>query len=196
MSVIKNMVHVTKEGETYSEVPLSGMKEMRNVTMKKTILQELPIPTHLKEYLKPVGVKNDEFHVEGNIQCLCGNNSFKVCSSNNGNITQLTCSFCGKDKVLFDAGKHGYDGFVCKDDFLDKTEPLIQYVCRKCRNTDFLVDVSISSQGKADFLEEVVNGDDSFKPEDWVDGFEWITTSLKCNECGTKHRNFIDAETM
>ena len=47
-----------------------------------------------------------------------------------------------------------------------------QYICEKCGEDVFVVEVSISSQGKQDFLDECVANDDSFSERDWREAFE------------------------
>ena len=103
---------------------------------------------------------------------------------------------CKKEFVLFDSGKHGWNGFVCGDDFLDREKPLKQILCSKCRKKVFGITLHISSQGKEDFAEECMSYDDAFSLDDWVNAFEWITISLSCAECGHSDKNWLDLETM
>ena len=53
----------------------------------------------------------------------------------------------------------------------------------------------ISSQGKQDFIDECISNDDSFSEADWVDGFEWIDISLRCDEC-KYNEEWMECETM
>ena len=53
----------------------------------------------------------------------------------------------------------------------------------------------ISSQGKQDFIDECLSNDDTFSEEDWVDGFEWITISLRCIACDYTEE-WMECETM
>lgn len=157
----------------------------------------LPIPTHLKQYLIRIGNENSEYEVTGKIKCLCGNEKFEILESNNCHIIKLHCCQCGKELLLFDAGKHGWNGFVCnEEDYIDRTLPFQQYHCSKCGESVCRVTVCISSQGKEDFIEECVSFDDSFSPSDWIDGFECIAISVLCQECGFKEDNWAVLETM
>lgn len=97
--------------------------------------------------------------------------------------------------LLFDSGKHGWNGYVCKDDFLNRELPFKQYHCSKCKEDTFKIKVHISSQGKQDFVEECVSNEDSFSPDEWVDGFEWIKVSLTCKNC-EEEEQWADVETM
>lgn len=157
---------------------------------------DLPIPRHLQDFLVPVGDENDEHEVTGTIRCSCGGEEFEVWESNDRQIVTLVCKNCHREILVLDAGKHGWDGFVCKNDFLDRTKPTQKYVCPECGKDSFGVTVWISSQGKKDFLEECVANDDSFTLDDWVDGFEWITISLSCKECSYVEKDWVDLETM
>ncbi|WP_022779468.1 hypothetical protein [Butyrivibrio sp. AE3009] len=158
--------------------------------------EDLPVPSHLDEYLLLNGAKNDEFHAEGLLRCKCGCTKFKLYSSNERQIVQARCDSCGEIIIVFDSGKHGWNGFVCKDDYNDRNEPMEQYICEKCGEDVFVVEVSISSQGKQDFLDECVANDDSFSERDWREAFEWISLSVSCWNCKKHVKNWLDAETM
>lgn len=160
--------------------------------------EKYPIPSHLTDYLEPTENKNNEFKVNGNIKCTCNNSAFNVYESNEQMIVKLICVSCNKEILLFDEGKHGWNGFVCKDDFLDRTLPFNKTVCRKrkCRDDKFTISVTISSKGIDDFIEECVDDDDEFTVDDWVDGFEWITVDLQCSKCNKKNIHWLDCETM
>ena len=156
----------------------------------------LPIPTHLQPFLLPVGTDNDEFEVTGIVRCPCNCEEFEVFECCGRHIVKLICKKCGREILLFDAGKHGWDGFVCQNDFLDRSEPPVKFTCPKCGSDAFRITVRISSQGKQDFEEECLAHDDSFSIEDWVDAFEWITVSLSCGKCGREEDDWLDLETM
>ena len=156
---------------------------------------ELPIPTHLQNHLSPIGDNNTEYEITGNIYCKCNSNEFRVFESNDKEIIQLKCKPCQKEILLFDSGKHGWNGYVCKDDFLNRKMPFRQHYCPKCNNDIFNITVQISSQGKQDFIEECVSNDDTFSSEEWVNGFEWIRVSLTCVNCSEKEL-WADIETM
>ena len=157
---------------------------------------ELPIPTHLQKYLKPIGDANKERFVKGNMVCQCGCDVFSVRESNDRLLVKLTCRDCESEILLFDSGKHGWDGFVCGEDCLNRSEPLREYKCSQCGQPFFRVSVSISSQGKQDFIDECVSEDDSFLIDQWVDAFDWITVSLQCEPCAHTERGWLDLETM
>ena len=163
---------------------------------KKAPKETLPIPTHLQSILIPVGSNNNECEVTGTIKCHCGSDAFEICENNERQLLKIVCKECKKEFVLFDSGKHGWNGFVCKDDFLDREIPLEKVCCSKCGESSFKIALHISSQGKEDFAEECLANDDSFSQEDWVNAFEWITVSLSCIKCGHCEKNWLDFETM
>lgn len=157
---------------------------------------DLPIPTHLNQYLIPIGNENSEFEVTGNINCSCGNENFEIFESNNCHIIKLCCCQCGKEILLFDAGKHGWNGFVCnEEDYIERTMSFNKYHCSKCSKSVHRVTCCISSQGKEDFIEECVAFDDHFSADDWINGFESIAISLFCEECNYKE-DWVALETM
>lgn len=157
---------------------------------------ELPIPSHLVNCLFPIGQDNTEYHVTGIIKCECGNELFQVCESNEKQLVKLICCECGKEIKLFDAGKDGWNGFVCKMDFIDRNMPFNKVICSECNSSLHNVITTINSQGKQDFYDECVSNDDSFSMDDWVNGFEWIQISLKCDSCQKSEEQWVDLETM
>ena len=157
---------------------------------------DLPIPSHLKNIFVLDDNDQTENEVSGSIKCKCGSEHFEVYSSNDRQLVKVKCLDCGEEIIIFDAGKHGWDGYVCKDDFLDREEPFARYSCEECGDHIFRVELKISSQGKQDFIDECVSNDDSFSEEEWVDAFDWIIINLVCNSCNTKLTEWLDLETM
>lgn len=157
---------------------------------------ELPIPTHLVKYFVPLGSENDAYFVAGQIQCSCGFEDFEVYESNDRAIVKLVCKQCGNEILLFDESQHGWNGYVCKEDELDHTEPFEKYYCADCQQDGFKVMVSISSQGREEFLAEGVPMDASFSEEDWVNAFESISATLLCTSCELQEEDWLEAEVM
>lgn len=160
---------------------------------------DLAIPNHLKHYLKLIGNENDEYQVLGTLKCKCGSESFYIYHSNNKMIVEAVCSSCNKELILFDEGKHGWNGFVCNDDFLNREEPLKLNKCTKCNESRFKIQVRVTSQGKQDFIDEsgLKNGfGETLNESDWVDAFEWISANIICLSCNKQEENWLDCETM
>ena len=78
----------------------------------------LPIPTHMRSILVPIGDKNSGFEVTGKIKCPCGHECFEVWESNDRRIVTTVCTKCKEKIVLFDEGKHGWDAVMCGQDGL------------------------------------------------------------------------------
>lgn len=164
--------------------------------MSGGIIMKYPVPSHLRPYFKVVGEENDEFKVNGTIHCTCGHEQFEIWENNDRRIIKLVCKHCGKELLLFDSDKHGWDGFVCHDNYNDRSLPFQKYVCPQCEKDRFLIKICILSQGKQDFIKECVSYDDSFSEDGWVDGFEWITIGITCAACLYDEKGWLDLETM
>lgn len=156
---------------------------------------EYPIPKHIREFFQLVGANNNEYEAKGSIKCSCNSEKFNVYQSNDKMIVKLACEKCNKEIIIFDKGQHGWNGFVCKDDFLNREQAFEKVICKKCEAVTFKVLVLISSQGKQDFIDECISNNDSFSEEDWGNGFEWISISLRCSECNYDDE-WMECETM
>lgn len=156
---------------------------------------EYPIPKHIRDFFQLVGANNNEYEAKGSIKCSCNSEIFRVYQSNGKRIVKVICHKCNKEIIIFDEGQHGWNGFVCKDDSLDRSQLFEKVRCKNCEADTFEVLVVISSQGKQDFIDECTSNDDSFSEDDWVDGFEWISISLRCSECDYAEE-WMECETM
>jgi len=173
----------------------------------------LPIPTHLKNTLIPIGDKNGESHVDGVIRCTCGFESFYIkiyADTKNGYlqageynsgyalVVKAECKDCGKTHLIFDGSKHGWNGFVCHDGVTVPDVDLKSWNCPKCNCDIHNIKIGVNSQGKQDFIDEtgIADGESDFTEDEWVDAFDWITMGLKCSGCGHTDEKWIDYETM
>lgn len=132
----------------------------------------------------------------GIIQCPCGSDIFEVWESNERQIVTLGCRQCGTEIRVYDSGRYDGDGFVCKDDFLDRALSFKKYHCSKSGRNASRAELWISLQGKQDFMEECVSNDPAFYPDGWVKGFDWIRIGIPCVNCSFKDREWVDTETM
>ena len=163
-----------------------------------------PIPTHLKNIMIPLGEENNEFQVYGSIRCFCGCEGFQLRGYEDaeygGNYTsplKAICKDCGKEYIIFDQSKHGWDGFVCHDGNEIPYEELSEMLCPICGYDTHEIKVRISSQGKQDFIDEAgIDSESDMNEDDWVNAFEWITIGLKCLECEHNDEEWLDLETM
>jgi len=166
-------------------------------------VEMLPIPKHLKEILIPTGNENSENRVDGIIRCLCGQERFHIKTTSDAEdayafMVKADCANCNKSYLIFDASKHGWDGFVCHNGVSAPDDELILWHCPKCNNNVHSLKVCVMSQGKQDFIDEtgLANGETEFSEDDWVEAFEWITIGLNCCGCGHSDEEWIDLETM
>lgn len=173
----------------------------------------LPIPKHLKSVIKTVGQENSEFMVTGQIQCDCGNDTFKIkivaddSAYETDNvikvveieghfflIVKLQCNGCGKEHLIFDHDLHGWNGFMEADEAEEIQKPPAKtWSCNKCRAENHKMIVTIQSQGQDDFVNEA--GED-FDKNDWIEAFEWIIIGTECNNCGEINEEWVSYETM
>lgn len=155
--------------------------------------EELPIPTHLRQYFIPVQEKCSMTEVTGDIRCTCGGMSFKARRSGDyGCLFSLACTSCGKEILLFDSKQHGWDALVCgmiseDDATIDCTEQ-----CAKCGCENFHTIVWIEACHREEFVEDVPDG---LTEADWVNAFGWFGAHLTCANCGHRARDWADVET-
>lgn len=181
-------------------------QSQKNISTTMDKKAQYPIPTHLKKILIPYGNKNSSLKVNGKLKCTCGGDQFIIKtlhdknSGVDGSFVKVVCRSCKKDYLIFDAYKHGWDGFVCKSfpERIINESDIHNVNCKICNSNLFTVKISISSQGPDDFVEEtgIQNGDQTFQLEEWVNAFEWITIIPTCIECGEILSDFISFETM
>ena len=74
--------------------------------------------------------------------------------------------------------------------------PLQKYHCPVCKEFYFKVVVTITSQGKQDFIEECLSYEEGFSASGWVDAFESISIIPVCAKCGFTEESWAVFETM
>lgn len=116
-------------------------------------------PKHLEKILR-VTDYDDRGTLDGKIVCECGCETFGVryfgeiyppnCigvqamgENRYACVVKAVCRNCGKEWLLFDYSKHGYDGFICEDGVTVPDEKLVTAVAGEER--DFEVEISLSS---------------------------------------------------
>lgn len=171
----------------------------------------IPIPKHLKNILIVGENDYDENNLEGKIQCTCGCRDIKLKiyaeeHSNHISVNKYkgdyglriagVCSSCQNTFDIFDMAKHGYDGFVCQNGKSVEDIDLKKYYCSGCKNDTVEVEIGLELEDQQQFNEEVVYEEpDKFKPEDYVEAFNWITISLRCSKCGKTIKDWVSFET-
>ena len=179
-------------------------KNIKKYESDKKPPPELPIPSHLKNILIPNKQKSTHLKVIGELRCACENTVFYVKTlvedgAANGSYIKTVCSKCGYEYLIFDSRAHGWDGYIGRDldeRLLDAQAKV--FCCGKCNSNRFNLKITISSQGREDFIGELKDEIDKglFAKEDWVNAFEWIKIDITCLGCGKKYPNFVDYETM
>lgn len=184
---------IKKHGYVFDKISIT---ESNNIALENNDI--LPIPTHLKEILMPIN--KDVLNVSGNLKCLCGCDCFKLKYTEKDRCyIKCICDSCNNEYLIFDSHRHGWDGYVCKSfsQIIERAR-LKDFHCEGCNSCIFNVNVTISSQGKADFCRELKNeiAKGLFSENEWVEAFDWITISLICAKCKKNFPNFVDYETM
>ncbi len=173
----------------------------------------LPIPIHLHDIFIPIGNKNNEYQINGEIRCTCGCKCFHIkifADTSNGYpqvrsyeddyalVIKTICMDCQKEYIIFDDSKHGWNGFVCHDGISPPENTLTSWNCPQCGSDIHRIRIFISSEGKEDFINELELGDETseFSEDDWVNAFGWITIGLTCYTCSYADEKWIDYETM
>lgn len=177
----------------------------------------LPIPAHMQNYLKiNQQEENNEFKANGQIVCDCGCDEFSLqffgkekedflATKKIEGISLLAiyfiCNSCHKKVLLFCNELHGWDGLIYYRENHEKVNELLQKlnykptICDECNNLFYYIFVSISSEGKDDFVDnskyEIEKG--LLDKSDWINAFDWITIYIKCTKCGLE-MNYIDYE--
>ena len=160
-----------------------------------------PIPDHLKPYLMPVGEENSELRVHGAVRCSCGCTFFTPYVNEAGTIAAAKCRQCGEKLLLVHAGRHGWDGFVAKADYLydlsGKLKPVV--TCPQCNaSTQLAVLLTITSLGREDFIQGSELTDEhgrKLREEDWVNAFTTFRMDVACPLCGQTSESIVDIET-
>lgn len=167
------------------------------------------LPAHLEKILNVT--EHGDTYMSGQIVCECGGKTFGIkyfgegypphCIGVNeyGNkyalIVKAVCRGCGREHLLFDFAKHGYDGFINEDGVSVSDEELVDAAAGDER--DFEVKMSIEFDDEEQFVEEIVNEPPegmSFTPDDRVNIWSWVVIDLKCAKSGKKLKDFVNSE--
>ena len=159
------------------------------------------IPKKIQPYFKTTHQINDGDNtiIKGILTC-CNEHDFevlvfgkmkhstlsKIClyPDNDIIVIKVCCRKCGKVISVFDSSCDGYE--QCgKDQYTHvPTKPID---CKYCKNGGFSVGIKFEYPDIQELKElEIIEIDNAFT---WI----WIT--LKCNNCGTRYKNFVDYET-
>ncbi len=165
-------------------------------------------PKHLKEIFRPTG-RDD---TEGDIVCSCGCKTFgmkyygepykgyirvhEVSHLRYGLVIKAVCTGCKKEWLLFDYGKHGYNGYICREGegVVINDSELKDFTTAD--DDSFEVKIGFEIDDEEQFLEEVVEDPPegmSFTLDDRPDIWSWVVIDLKGAKSG-KEYHFVDEE--
>jgi ribosomal protein S27E len=169
------------------------------------VFEEL-LPKHLMGILDIDEQRSDEGCVYGTVKCTCGYGSIRLqtggieyndelsYNEQTGVMVMAECSDSGKEILLFDQAKHGYDGFVCGDFVSADKNQLTTVKCAECGSDNFTAEIGIEVEDRDQFIEECVNEfPERFKEEDFTEAFNWFALTVKCEKCGHTE-DIIDLE--
>lgn len=167
------------------------------------------VPKHLDGIFNTT--ESADTYMNGKIVCECGCETFGIkyfgevykpgCVGINeyggkyALIVKAVCRGCGKEHLLFDFAKHGYDGLICEDGVSVPDEELIDAAAGDERY--FTVNMSVEFDDEEQFVEEVVSDPPegmSFTPDDRVNIWSWVVIDLKCAESGKELKDFVNCE--
>ena len=158
------------------------------------------IPKYLESNFKIINKKTDGYNniMEGVLIC-CDSQEFEVIYngnikknffskaylfSENRIILEAKCKKCGKIIHIFDNYIDGYDQIKNKTNV---QLPLTFFNCGKCSNNNY----SLTIKYEYPMVQELKE----LKLKNIDNAFTWIWVSIKCNNCHTKYKNFINYET-
>lgn len=168
------------------------------------------VPKHLEKILR-VSEYDDRGTLSGQVVCECGCKAFgikyfgevyqpgKIAVNKVGEkyalVVKAVCSTCGKEHLLFDFAKHGYDGLICGDGVSVPESELVDVAADD--ESNFEIDMSIEFDDEEQFVEEIVDDPPegmSFTPDDRVNIWSWVVIDLKCAKSGRELKDFVNSE--
>jgi hypothetical protein len=142
----------------------------------KTLCIDLP------EKFRPE-IEDTDGYVAFGIRCPCGNLSLilkgerEQGSSEFYGPVSIKCKNCGKDSLLFDPSRHGYDGELSQFDATFNGDNESIYQCNKCNHQQFEVGVLLEVQENES---ELFDNEHKNRPEDF---FNSISVYCICSWC-------------
>ena len=163
-------------------------------------------PKHLEKIYHPT----DTECLEGNIICECGCKTFgikffgevleeqigiKEYQEKYAQTVKAECSCCGKEYLLYDFARHGYDGLLCEDGVIVPDEMLKPLTIGE--DDSFEIQMQIEVDDEEQFLEEVVNYpplNNRFSLDDRMSIWSWVVINLTGAKSGKKYSDWVDEE--
>lgn len=163
-------------------------------------------PKHLEKIYHPT----DNECLEGNIICECGCKTFGIkffgevleeqigiekYQEKYAQTVKAECSCCGKEYLLYDFARHGYDGLICEDGAIVPDEMLKPLAIGE--DDSFEIQMQIEVDDEEQFLEEVVNYtplNNRFSLDDRMSIWSWVVINLTGAKSGKKYSDWVDEE--
>lgn len=157
------------------------------------------VPQKVQQYFVITREKKDGDNnlVEGKLTC-CNAHDFKVlvggtinCGifsklhlslENDKILMKVQCQKCGKVITVFDNSSDGYSRCAPSSPM-----PIKPLRCKKCLGDIFSVDIRYEYPDIQELKELEI--------EEIDNAFTWIWSTLECNKCRTRYKNFLDYET-
>lgn len=163
-------------------------------------------PKHLEKIYHPT----DNECLEGNIICECGCKTFGIMlfgevlgkqigieeyQEKYAQTVKAKCNRCGKEYLLYDFARHGYDGLLCEDGVIVPDEMLKPLTIGE--DDSFEIQMQIEVDDEEQFLEEVVNYpplNNRFSLDDRMSIWSWVVINLTGAKSGRKYSGWVDEE--
>lgn len=169
-------------------------------------------PKHLQNIIDPnTTYLQEDSLLHGELCCTCGEKKFSVqifalAQENNVLVKEyegqyalyivMRCAKCGKEWVIFDYTKHGYNALVSKNEVQISDKLIEEWYCPECRENLFTVKITIELEDQEQFVEDVVIGEYSdMSADDYIEAFGWIIIDLTCENCSHEMKGWVDLET-
>jgi hypothetical protein len=172
-----------------------------------------PAPKHLEPLLQR-DLSSEDADIVGRIRCGCGSEVLiplfvgsrnEEAGSHYLQVTEIDgnwflrlgcrCPKCSTDSLIFDDHFHGWNGFVCAEEYARSLArpDFDQWHCQKCRSLHHRLAITIQTDDMETAIEE---GGDLITEQNWFEAFGWFTLDVTCADCGHGPNRIIDHETM
>jgi len=160
------------------------------------------VPVKIQPYFKTIAqtLDGDNRLIEGTLKC-CNASDFEVffagktehglftkmflSPENNIIAMEVRCQKCGRVIPVFNSSIDGYEH--CDEKQKNICVLTRSLDCKKCQNNSYSVFIKYEYPAEQELRELEISDIDN--------AFSWIWITLECNNCGTKHKNFVDCET-
>jgi len=175
---------------------------------------QYPTPRHLTNLLSINTQASNAHELEGKVACECGSEEFEVLFVGKRNeekqrhfmqVVKLggrwflrvgaRCVSCRREHLIFDSHFHGWNGYVCTDEQVQRIArpPFQEWRCQQCHSKTHKLTVSILGE---DMEHAIGESDDALTEADWFEAFGWLIVETACTSCNLGPCRIVDYETM